>query len=406
MTTEKLRHRSRRSCFSRSRTRFAPRKSTSPETISAGSISSREIANSRVDFPHADSPTRPRNSPGYTLRLTPSTARVLTEPPYSTARFRTSSSGLGSSTLPLLCAQGRITDLVDGVVDERHAGAQEGNAETRCDDPERGAGQQRFRILGPVKHGAPAQVVGIAQADELQTGRCEHSIQRRAQEYGDDEADHVGEYFPEDDVSGVLPADARRFQEVTVTEREGLRSDLTSAIRPPRNGNHGDQDPHPSALGVLGDDDHQREYRDHQEDVGDRGEHPVDRTAEIGGRRCRRERVHGRVWIVRRDERGQEGHGDEPAKNHDTQQDLEVASCHRGNARDGAKNRPAWGGSQNLRRWLVEGDMLIHDSSLVCAARSRVKNGVGYVREEDGAEYRDRNHQEQRLHQRIIVVLY
>ena len=61
------------------------------------------MASASVDLPQPDSPTRPRHSPGFTSRLTPSTAFSVLMPPLSalptvkwTARSSSSSSVSGS----------------------------------------------------------------------------------------------------------------------------------------------------------------------------------------------------------------------------------------------------------------------------------------------------------------------
>src|SRR5260370_41527069 len=104
---------------------------------------------SRVDFPQPDSPTMARNSPGATSKLTLSTAQTMPlSRTYSTERSRISRTGPYRSGLArpywssasacamagkpplgaglgglagLGCgqrAQGRVADLVEGVVDE------------------------------------------------------------------------------------------------------------------------------------------------------------------------------------------------------------------------------------------------------------------------------------------------
>jgi hypothetical protein len=74
MTTDMSRQRMAVSRLSVMPTRFTPLKSTLPPMTAAGGASSCAMANSRVDLPQPDSPTIPRNSPGYTSKLTRSTA--------------------------------------------------------------------------------------------------------------------------------------------------------------------------------------------------------------------------------------------------------------------------------------------------------------------------------------------
>src|SRR5437899_6242205 len=118
-------------------TRFSPRNITLPPVISAGGLSSRASANSRVDLPQPDSPTTPTNSPACTSRSTPSTAPTdPREVAYSTRRSRTSRMGALDTSSPHR-TQGGIADLVEGVVDEREGDAQQCDTQPWRDGPER-----------------------------------------------------------------------------------------------------------------------------------------------------------------------------------------------------------------------------------------------------------------------------
>src|SRR5579875_3031514 len=112
------------------------------------------MANIRVDLPQADSPTTPKNSPGWTSRSTRSTATSGTSPAYSTVRSRTSRIG-APDTLPPRRPQSGISDLVDAVIEQGHRGAEQSDAGTGSDDPERRSGEQCFLIFGPIQHGSP-----------------------------------------------------------------------------------------------------------------------------------------------------------------------------------------------------------------------------------------------------------
>src|SRR5215471_2701519 len=76
MTTDRSRQRIAASWSSARPTMFSPLKTTLPPMMAAGGASSWAMANSRVDLPQPDSPTIPRNSPGYSSKLTWSTART------------------------------------------------------------------------------------------------------------------------------------------------------------------------------------------------------------------------------------------------------------------------------------------------------------------------------------------
>src|SRR5882724_12145384 len=76
------------------------------------------MASARVDLPQPDSPTRPRHSPGFTSRLTPSTAfRVLTPPRSAlptvkwTARSSSSSSLSAMMMTPHETAGAQASDI-------------------------------------------------------------------------------------------------------------------------------------------------------------------------------------------------------------------------------------------------------------------------------------------------------
>src|SRR5215469_1660092 len=203
-----------RSC-SVSWTRLRPLNVTLPPLISAGGLSNWAMPNSRVDFPQPDSPTIARNSPGATSKLTLSTAPTMPlSRTYSTERSRTSRTGPCRSGLtrpywssasacamagkpPLGAglgglaglsrsqrAQGRVADLVEGVVDEGERGAHQGDARPGHNCPLVEPAAERVVLLRPVQRGAPAHVVGIAKADELQAGACQDCVEGVVQEAG------------------------------------------------------------------------------------------------------------------------------------------------------------------------------------------------------------------------------
>src|SRR4051794_6155496 len=187
MTTDMSRHRVAASCRAVMVTRSLPLKTTLPDAIRAGGLSSCATPNSIVDLPHPDSPTTPTNSPRRTSRSKSSTAR--TGPAavwYSTVRPRTSRSGAprrGDSDIGALGtgppdgSESRVADLVERIVEQREGRAEEGDAETGRDDPQRLTGLQGAVVLRPVQHRAPAQRGAVAEADELQARRREHRIE-------------------------------------------------------------------------------------------------------------------------------------------------------------------------------------------------------------------------------------
>src|SRR5215472_6436112 len=184
MTTERSFHRTAASSLSVSPTMFRPLKITLPPVISAGGFSSWAMANSRVDLPQPDSPTMPTNSPAARSKLTRSTARTVPRSRrYSTDRSRTSSMVPVESAGPVLRTsspgaldtgpphapdrpQGRVADLVEGVVEQRERRPERDDAQAGDDDPQGQAGLERLVVLGPVQHRAPAGHAGIAEPDE------------------------------------------------------------------------------------------------------------------------------------------------------------------------------------------------------------------------------------------------
>src|SRR5271165_5282921 len=118
------------------------------------------------------------------LNRTPPRSRT-----YSTDKPLTSStgSGTGSDTLaPYLPyrPQGRVPDLVERVVQQGERRAEERDARPGRDGPQVLPGLQRFVVLGPVEHRAPARGVRVAEADELQAGGEQHGVQRVGEERG------------------------------------------------------------------------------------------------------------------------------------------------------------------------------------------------------------------------------
>src|SRR5215469_93422 len=173
------------------------------------------MANSSVDFPQPDSPTMARNSPGPRSKLTLSTAPTIpVSRTYSTDRSLTSRTGsrrgglarpywssasacamagkppLGAGLGGLAGlrrgqrAQGRVADFVKGIVDEGERRAQQGDARPGDDRPQVEPAAERVVLLCPVQRGAPAHVVGVAKADELQTGARQDGVERVVQEAG------------------------------------------------------------------------------------------------------------------------------------------------------------------------------------------------------------------------------
>src|SRR5579871_261081 len=174
----------------------------------------------------------PRNSPAARSKLTWSTAKTVPcSSRYSTDRSRTSrtepeagtaspAGGLSPGTLGThppyapRWPQGRVTDLVEGVVEQRERSAEQDDAHAGCDDPQRQTGLECLVILGPVQHRAPARHARVAEPDELKAGGEQHRVQRVGQEGGHEQRRHRGNDLHADDVQRALTADLGRVEEV------------------------------------------------------------------------------------------------------------------------------------------------------------------------------------------------
>src|SRR5205807_6452393 len=96
-------------------------------------------------------------------------------------------------------------------------------------------------ILRPVEHWPPAQIVRIAEADELQPCGSQYRVKRRAEKDRDDERGHVGQNLEKDDVEAALTPDPGGVEKLSVAQGERLRSQLACSVRPPGHGDDGDQ---------------------------------------------------------------------------------------------------------------------------------------------------------------------
>src|SRR5499427_4940786 len=328
MTTDRFFHLIEAISLSVSPTMLRPLKVTLPPVTSAGGTSSWAIANNRVDLPQPDSPTMPRNSPAARSKLTSSTAKIVPRSMmYSTDRSRTSSTlpvvpagppfwnpspgaldtgpparnGGGNRASPGPLApdrpQGRVTDLVECVVEQRERRPQGDDAQTGRDDPQR-RHLERLVVLGPVQHRAPADHVRVAEPDELQAGGEQHRVQRVGQERGHEQRRHRRDDLHADDVEPALAADLRRVEEVPVAQRQRLGAELARGVGPAGGGDDRDHHRGPGSVQVAADDDEQREQRDDQEHVGYHVERPVPRSAEVGGGHADQHR----------DDRGEQAH--------------------------------------------------------------------------------------------------
>src|SRR6516225_6041290 len=287
MTTDRFLHRIAVISLSVSPTMLRPLKITLPPVTSAGGTRSWAIANSRVDLPQPDSPTMPRNSPAARSKLTSSTAKIVPRSMmYSTDRSRTSSTlpvvspgppswnpspgvldtgpparnGGGNRAspgpLPPDRPQGRVTDLVECVVEQREGRPQGDDAQTGRDDPQR-RDLEGLVVLGPVQHRAPADHVRVAEPDELQAGGEQHGVQRVGQEGGHEQRRHRRDDLHADDVQRALAADLRRVQEVPLAQRQRLGAEPACGVRPAGQSDNRDHHRGAGPVQVTADDDEQ-----------------------------------------------------------------------------------------------------------------------------------------------------
>src|SRR5215469_5179637 len=242
MTTDRSRQRIAISCLSVMPTMLMPLNTTLPPVTVAGGLSNWAMANSRVDLPQPDSPTMPRNSPGYSSKLTRSTAATAPRSvAYSTDRSLTvrigpaaggepggrgSASARTLATGPPYRSKCWVAYLVEGVVEQGERRPERGDAGTGGQHPHGLTGLQRGVVLRPVEHRAPALSVGIAQADVLQAGGEQHGVQGVGHEARHDQRGHRGDDLHRDDVEPALAAHPGRLQEVPRPQRQRLRAEL------------------------------------------------------------------------------------------------------------------------------------------------------------------------------------
>src|SRR6516165_8074299 len=218
MTTDRSFHRTAVISLSVRPTMLRPLKITLPVVISAGGTRSWAIANSRVDLPQPDSPTMPMNSPAARSKLTWSTARTVPcSRRYSTDRSRTSrtvpearATGAAGELSPGTLGthppyapsrpEGRVADLIEGVVEQGECRTEQDDAQAWDDDPQGQARLERLVVLRPVEHRAPARHVRVAEPDELQAGGEQHRVQRVGQEGGHEQRRHRRDDLHADDV--------------------------------------------------------------------------------------------------------------------------------------------------------------------------------------------------------------
>src|SRR5215831_73795 len=186
----------------------------------------------------------PMNSPAERSKLTWSTASTVPRSRrYSTDKSRTSrtvpeagaadlAGELSPGTLgpPPPYApgrpEGRVADLVEGVVEQRERRAKQDDAQAGHDDPQGQASLEGLVVLGPVQHRAPAGHARVAEPDELQARGEQHRIKRVREEGRHQQRRHRGNDLHADDVQRTLAADLCRVEEVPVAQRQRLRAEL------------------------------------------------------------------------------------------------------------------------------------------------------------------------------------
>ena len=205
------------------------------------------IAFATVLLPQPDSPARPTISPGADRERDPvdGAARSVSPEPYSTTSPSISTRGsptgrpapatyLGRRPAlmsPLLgrkhpreeprprrprLPEPRVAELVDAVVDEDDREDRERDRETGEEEVPPLALQQRGVVRRPEERRPPADLVGVAEAEELERGLVEDRLDEDEREAGGDAAEHVRHQLDEDDPQRRLAGHPRRQDEVAV----------------------------------------------------------------------------------------------------------------------------------------------------------------------------------------------
>jgi hypothetical protein len=143
---------------------------------------------------------------------------------------------------------------------------------------------QQRRVDGrPVQGRAPADLVHVGEAEELERGLVEHRGDEDERETGGDPAEHVRQQLAEDNPPGRLAGDARRQDELALPEPERLTTQHARLDRPAGEADDQRHRPRPRMVEEGADHDQERERRDDDEDVGRQVDHVVDKTALVGG---------------------------------------------------------------------------------------------------------------------------
>src|SRR5687768_14125541 len=182
--------RMRRICSSGSATRSLPSNRIRPPTTRPGGSTSPRIENPVTVLPHPDSPTRPRTSPGRTLKLTPSTAR--------TTPARVKKWVRSSWTSRVLALKARVQDVAQTVADEVDAHDREEKRDARIEADPVLAGEH---VLEAVRDEQTERRLGERQAHaEKRERRLERDGVRRLQRADHDHRrNHVRKQVSEHD---------------------------------------------------------------------------------------------------------------------------------------------------------------------------------------------------------------
>jgi len=133
-----------------------------------------------------------------------------------------------------------------------------------------------------------------AADDELQPGREQDGVKRGAEEARQDQRGHRRQDLVHDHVPLALAADDRGLEEVASAQRQSLRAQLARPVRPAERAEHDHEREEARVPLVGGDDDDQREDRDHEDHVRDQREDAIRLAAEVAGRNTDDDRDHSR----------------------------------------------------------------------------------------------------------------
>ncbi len=189
-----------------------------------------------------------------------------------------------------LGAQPRVADLVDACEHERQPEDRDADREPGKHERPPLALQYARVDRRPVERDAPARLLQVAEAKELEARGDEDRDVEDEHERRRDAADHVGQELAEDDAPRRLSGHLRREDEVAVLQGQSLGAQDPSLERPQREPDHEGHRQQAALVQERGDVDEQRNRRNDEEDVRDETQDVVDEAADVRGEEAERGR--------------------------------------------------------------------------------------------------------------------